>query len=77
MVLGETQNRSERTFVNVRHSSVALALVVVLVVLGTRFVGTGAGHEISAQAILFLFVMGALVGAMLGARSPRPRSGDE
>lgn len=59
-----------------RHPSVALALVVALVVLGTRFVDTGSGHKMTVQAILFLFVLGALVGAMLGLGPRRSRSRD-
>ena len=58
-----------------QHSSVVLALVVALVVLGGRFVDTGSGHQITAQAVLFLFVLGALVGAMLGLALRRFRSG--
>ena len=61
---------------NARYSSVTLALAVVLVVLGTRFVETGDGHQVAAQAIFFLFVLGALVGTMLGSGSRRSHSGD-
>ena len=52
-------------------------LVVLLVLFGTQAVDFRTGHKVSVQGVALLFVLGAAVGAMLGLRSPRSRSGDE
>ena len=62
---------------NARYRSLLLMLVVLLVLFGTRAVDSVPGHGVSVQGLALLFVLGAVVGATLGLRSPRSRSGDE
>ena len=62
---------------NARYRSLLLMLVVLLVLFGTQAVDFRPGHKVSVQGVALLFVLGAAVGAMLGLRSPRSRSGDE
>ena len=76
MLLGKMWTGDGKDSMNTRLSSVALALVVALAVLGMRFVDAGSGHQITAQAILFLFVLGAPVGAMVGLAPRRSRPVD-
>ena len=60
----------------IRHRDLLLMLVVLLVLLGTRFVDFGGGHGVTLQGIAFLFGLGPVVGVTMGLEAPSSRSED-
>ena len=60
-----------------RYRSSLLMFAVLLVVLGTRIVDFGSGHEATAQGHALIFGLGAVVDVTLGLESLGSRSGYE